>query len=174
MDTTRTLCAVLLNPPIKSEPDTITHRNVRVLSTVLGCHRVTMVNLIKIPTKDLPSINNIRLSVADLDASRRDISMALSQACELVIGWGLGGLNAATKLRLREQTSWLYEELRHTSLERVWTIHGAPRHPSRWHQYVGSSKRRFEGSTFAERLEKAAEALPINSDATARAFLASF
>lgn len=145
---------MLLNPPLRDGIG-VTERNVEWAANVLGYCEFRMVNLIDVPTKDLPALNARGRELAPWLASRPVLEEALGSAEALVAGWGVGGLTGKTRANQRDQIGWLCRsaiELGHRS---AWVVGNGPRHPSRWRQYVGPQKGRVSGGTWSERLSNA-------------------
>ena len=146
--------AILLNPPRGRElQETTTHRAVAAAAGVLGSRIVRH-----------------RQPLADRDArppghqSRGDRSSSLAclpsitmehrlrDAGSIVAGWGMGGISGPARRHYRAQVNWLLELFYSQGHMDVWTVGGAPRHPSRWRQFTGPSRGHAVGDTFEERL----------------------
>jgi hypothetical protein len=121
---------------------------------LFGCAELVVANLLNTPTKDAPELNRRMLTEVEVEASRAELALAIGRADEVLLAWGTGGMTGDVRSALRRQVAWLYGALVARGIERVWTVTGRPRHPSRWRQYVGPEKRRVEGGCFEERLEK--------------------
>lgn len=151
---TRTLCAVLLNPPLRPAHDTISHRNLLVALPMTGCQQLSLANLVDLPTKDQSQLATLTLREPDLARSRRSLAELISSADEVLFAWGTGRLTGETGRHLKAQVRWVRSHALGCGVRRVWMVAGTPRHPSRWRQYVGPEKGRVAGSTFEERLAK--------------------
>lgn len=160
----RTLCAILLNPALREQRGTTTYRNVTAALPLFGCEELVVANLLNTPTKDAPELNRRTPTQAELEGSRAELALAVKLADEVLLAWGTGGMTGEMRLALRRQVSWLYGRLVAEGVERVWTVTGRPRHPSRWRQYVGPEKRRVEGDCFEDRLQKVLVALELNTE----------
>ncbi|WP_283137530.1 DUF1643 domain-containing protein [Rhizohabitans arisaemae] len=150
----RRLCAILLNPALRSMATTITYRNVEAALQLVSCTELALTNLLDLATKDAPELNRSTISNQGIEAARDQISQALLGADEVLLAWGTGGMTGPVRTVLRAQTEWLFDALKERRIGHVWTITDKPRHPSRWRQYVGPEKQRVTGDTFEERLSK--------------------
>lgn len=140
----------------------------------MSCERLAIANLLNTPSKDAPELNRRVLRESEVIESRLQLSIALSQADEVLLGWGMGGMTGPVRLALRLQVQWLNEMLRAEGFEGVWTIAGRPRHPSRWRQYVGPEKRRVEGDCFEDRLRNVLVRVPLRAAEGRRLFDEAF
>lgn len=145
------LVAILLNRPPTSGV-TVTERNVQALAEGMGMKEVAIVNLTLISTKDLPALNQAASAPEPWVQARVGIADALDTADEVVFGWGLGGFVGSTARLVREQVAWVVEMTMRTGHEEVCTVGTGPRHPSRWHQYVGPEHGRSLAPTVQQRL----------------------
>ncbi|MER5870816.1 DUF1643 domain-containing protein [Streptomyces sp. NPDC002044] len=150
----RTLCAVLLNPALKPPTETITFRNLTSALPLTGCDRLQLANLLDTPTKDQKELSRRDITKNDAGRSRLLLQQAVDEADEVLFAWGSGPTPGVVGATLREQEAWLRQYLQVSGIPRIWMIAGAPRHPSRWRQYVGPEKQRVHGATFEERLAK--------------------
>jgi len=144
----------LLNPALKSVENTITFRNVRSALPLVDFHRVAIAILLNVPTKDAAELNRAVIGELEVVDAQAVLALLLEQADEVIVAWGVGGMSGPVRLSLQRQTKWLFEALGQSGIDRVWTVSGKPRHPSRWRQYVGPEKRRVSGSCFEERLSR--------------------
>lgn len=146
------LVAVLLNPVPHSRP-TITMRNVEVAKTVVGADTVMVVNLHGEPTRDLPELAAVAHSRDGWRAERGRLKRALANAEHLLFAWGLGGLSGPARHHFLEQVSWTIDTAVAVGHTAAFMLDGAPRHPSRWRQYLGPENGRHAAlATFEERL----------------------
>lgn len=150
----RMLCAILLNPPLRPEADTISHRNLLAALPLTGCTELRLVNLIDLQTKDQTQLASLVVTEPDLERSRQQLSAAIEGADEILFAWGTGRITGGVGKLLKEQAAWVRARVNARGLSKVWMVAGTPRHPSRWRQFVGPEKRRVEGSSFEERLGK--------------------
>jgi hypothetical protein len=158
----RVLCAILLNPPLRPARKTITYRNVTAALSTTGCQRLSLTNLLAVPSKDLPSLNKIKISEQEIAASREALRQAIMHGDEVLVAWGMGGATGALRQLLSSQVTYVREILHERELHSVWALEGRPRHPSRWRQYLGPQKNRVHGNSFQDRLNQALVPLQIN------------
>ena len=145
----RTLGALLLNPPLGN--GVVSTGRVAVVAQLLACDTFQIANIFSIPTKSLSEVNVVGRSEDGWLAARPAILELLSRADKIVIGWGIGGLSGPARLNLKAQSAWIAENLRTRGLT-CWSVSSAPRHPSRWHQYVSDRHGRAGSGPFDERL----------------------
>lgn len=146
------LSAILLNPPLRPSEETISYQNVSAALPVTGCHRLCLANLLLVPSKDLPSLNKITVSEEVVVASRDALRKAIAESDEVLLAWGMGGVNGALRHVLNRQVGFVGSLLLERGIGRVWTLAGMPRHPSRWRQYLGPQRNRVSGHSFHDRL----------------------
>jgi hypothetical protein len=150
----RTLCAVLLNPPLRPAVETVSHRNLIAALPLTGCTELRLTNLIDLQSKDQIQLASIPVTEQDIQRSRQRLSSAVEGADEILFAWGSSRVLGATGKIVKEQAAWLHTHLNSRRFPRVWMVAGAPRHPSRWRQFVGPEKQRVQGGSFEERLAK--------------------
>ncbi|MEV4383433.1 DUF1643 domain-containing protein [Streptosporangium sp. NPDC049644] len=160
--TDRVLCAILLNPPLRPAERTITYRNVTAALSTTGCQQLSLTNLLAVPSKDLPSLNRIKISEQEIAASREALRQAIMYGDEVLVAWGMGGATGALKQLLNSQVTYVREVLHERGIHSVWALQGRPRHPSRWRQYLGPQKNRVSGDSFQDRLNQALVPLQLN------------
>lgn len=148
----RTLCAILLNPALRSAEVTISSRNLAAVLPHLNCSRLRLANLLDVPSKDQAQLGATEVSHQAISRSRDLMSEAISYADEILFAWGSSWPSGPNRTVLREQEAWLCQHLDQLGIRRVWLVASQPRHPSRWRQYVGPEKRRVTGATFEERI----------------------
>ncbi|MFC3982715.1 DUF1643 domain-containing protein [Streptosporangium jomthongense] len=151
----RVLCAILLNPPLRPAEETVTYRNVTAALSITGCQSLSLVNLLAVPSKDLPSLNQTPISAREIVISREKLRKSITHSDEVLVAWGMGGGTGMLRQLLKDQVTYVREVLREQGVRSVWTLEGKPRHPSRWHQYLGPQKNRVPGSSFQDRLNRA-------------------
>ena len=148
------LVAILLNPK-DSSGITTTYRNIQVASQVLKVTSFEIVNLVSLPTKDLPVLNQLASDPNDWISARGDLRRGIKQGDLVLSAWGLGGFSGQSKVNFQDQKSWLRTYLQSIGVDCVLTIGGRPRHPSRWRQYLGPQRGLYKQATFELRLEAA-------------------
>ena len=156
------LCAVLLNPPLGSSPDTVTVRNAAVASHVLGASEWVIGNLVDRPTRDLPELNEVGVAQEMWVTSRPLLGEEMATADALLFGWGVGGFTLSARSHFQRQVLWVLDEARRMGLTSGWTLGGLPRHPSRWRQYLGPQRNLFDGGSFEDRLRRALVPTPLD------------
>ncbi|MFJ8745312.1 DUF1643 domain-containing protein [Embleya sp. NPDC127516] len=150
----RTLCAILLNPPLRPAVETISHRNLLAALPLTGCTKLRLANLIDLQSKDQTQLASLVVTEPDLERSRQQLSVAIEGADEILFAWGAGRITGVVGKLLKEQAAWVRAHVDNRGLSKVWMVAGTPRHPSRWRQFVGPEKGRVEGRSFEERLAK--------------------
>lgn len=149
---TNRLGAILLNPPTTSGLPT--QRHLAAAAQLFECGAVDVANMYPLPTRsviELDAVASDRQSWLDARSAIIEITRT-SQF--LIAGWGLGGgLTGSTRENMQEQRAWFCALLA-SSGTKVWMVGGAPRHPSRWHQYVSDKHGRTSGGSLAERLRQ--------------------
>lgn len=119
-------------------------------ASVLGYDEVVVTNLCAVATPSLVQLNGLRFEA--WESARADLEVAVRSGAGLLAGWGVGGLSGDARQWLHSQVEWLIGCAETGGLRSFWTVGGAPRHPSRWHQYVSDKHGRTRGGTFEERL----------------------
>ncbi|WP_456846869.1 hypothetical protein [Cellulomonas sp. P5_C6] len=153
------LTAVLLNPPAVTTG--IRTRNaVAKAGLVLGYSTIEVVNLCSAATPSVVELNRTQRLDGWLDA-RPALVGSLRTASGVLAAWGVAGMTGAARLARDDQVAWLYDELLKAGIDRVWTVGGEPRHPSRWHQFVSDKYGRTSGGCFEQRLSEVLVATPI-------------
>ncbi|MFG2822616.1 DUF1643 domain-containing protein [Kitasatospora sp. NPDC048365] len=149
---TGALCAVLLNPPLRTSEETVSFRNLKAALPLFNCTALRIVNLVDIATRDQIELQQVEIAKSDILRSRGLICDAIEEADDVLLAWGSSRISGEVGRLLRDQADWVRAHLRAGPTRRVWTTAGKPRHPSRWRQYVGPQKQRATGSSFEERL----------------------
>ena len=153
----------------------MTYRNVQSAVPMVGCDQLVIANLLQPPTRNAPALNAHPITEAELAESRQALCEALRTADEVFLAWGTGsGMTGAIRRALQSQVRLLEDRLGEQGVARVWTIAGAPRHPSRWRQYVGPEKRRVEGDGFEDRLRKTLRPIAFDSERARLLFACAF
>lgn len=153
------LVVVLMNPPSESSGSR-TRNAVAVAGALLGHTHVRIVNLCRLPTKSVVEL--AASSLSDWNRARPDIVEAFGQPNAVLTAWGVSPLRGAAQRHFESQVRWLCRVGLETGLDRVWTVGGRPRHPSRWHQFVADKHGRTEGGNFPERLNQVLEQIPLH------------
>ncbi|MER5766054.1 DUF1643 domain-containing protein, partial [Streptomyces sp. NPDC002082] len=156
----RRICAVLLNPST-SGGATVSAANVERVAARLGYGRLEIANLLKIATKESKALVGLAEDPKLWLDSREALTRALSQADDLLFGWGHAPLAGAANRHKNAQTQWLLGEAQRLGHTQVWMMDGLPRHPSRWHQYVGPQRGLISGGDFASRAVSMLTLVPI-------------
>ena len=154
--------SILLNPP-RVGGGGVTRRSLNAACKALGATDVEIVNLVGIATRDLPGLNDAASEPTAWLAARRDLTSALVQADGLLFGWGLGGFRQPVRDLYRDQVRWMIEASLGAGHVTAWMMDGAPRHPSRWPQYLGPVRGRFLESTFEGRVASALRSEPLDA-----------
>ncbi|MCW2599496.1 MAG: hypothetical protein JWM02_1325 [Frankiales bacterium] len=150
-DPPRVLCAVLASPPLTSGGRT--RGALALAADLLGCDIVRIVNLLALPTRDLPEMSEVGAEGGAWEAGRPELLAGLQAGDALLAAWGVSALTGAARVHHRSQVAWLVDAAAEVGCDRVWTVGPQPRHPSRWHQYVSDRHRRTStAATTAERL----------------------
>lgn len=157
------LCAILLNPPLRSAVGTPTYKNLRSALAVTNCSDLEISNLIDIPSNGLDHLRNIQIGRDDIERAQEAMDISLSRSTEILFAWGASVLRGNHRKALGEQVLWACERVELLGIEAVWMVAGAPRHPSRWRQYLGPQKGRVEGSTFEDRLAQVLLKHPLDT-----------
>lgn len=156
----RLLVAVLLNPPEGEGKRTVTH--LQVVRDCLNCDVVQIVNLYPHATKDLAGLGRVAGDAKDWIEQRHVISMALRQADEVLLGWGVSLPTGAARAQMIAQVGWAIDELQTLGVV-PWVVGDGPRHPSRWHQYVSDRHGRTSGGPLAERIRDSVVQLELSA-----------
>ncbi|WP_373457891.1 DUF1643 domain-containing protein [Paeniglutamicibacter psychrophenolicus] len=144
------LLAVLLNPPLTSGVASLRH--VEAARLALACDSVLIANLFSEPTRSVEDINVIGKCPEGWTQSREQLLNALDSADVLMGAWGISGLTGEAARMRKSQVAWLAQSAMDQGFDKLWTVGGTPRHPSRWHQYVSDKYQRAVGETLELRL----------------------
>lgn len=159
-DGERKLVAVLLNPPASST-GTRSRNAVARAATTLGYDHAIMTNLCAVPTPSVVELNDIDRD--GWDHARGELETALTGASAVLAGWGVAGLTGDAAVWMSAQVEWLSDRAMASGIFGFWMVGGAPRHPSRWHQYVSDKYGRTTGGTFDERIAQVLIEVPLCS-----------
>ena len=154
------LGVILLNPSLRLE-ETITERNIRAACHGVGYDCFEIANLTLRATRDLTELNRVTSHDGPWLSARSSLTSVISASDALLFGWGLGGFTREARAAFQCQTNWVVETAIHHGHESSWLLCGAPRHPSRWRQYIGPQKARVPGSSFESRLASALVLTPL-------------
>lgn len=154
------LIAILLNPPLTTGAASLRH--VDAARQALICNSVTVVNLFSIPTRSVEDINALGKGEGGWHQARGPILSALRSADVLLGGWGISGLNGDAARMRKCQVAWFAKAAMDEGLDKIWTVGGAPRHPSRWHQYVSDKYQRASGNSLDQRLSSVLASAPLS------------
>lgn len=154
------LLAVLATPPVTSGVRTI--NRVRDAALVLGASAFSVVNLFSLPTRDVKELFECGADGHGWASARLRIREGLADADALLCAWGVSPLTGTARKHRLDQLRWLEAEAGVRGLDKAWTAGGAPRHPSRWHQYVSDVHGRVSGGTFQERLKQVLTEVPMS------------
>ena len=128
------LLAVLASPPLRTRGSRTLARLEQV-AEILGYEQVEIVNLISVPTDTVLDVTRVGCERAPWLASRSSIISGLVRASAALLGWGLTEPSGPARLHHRSQVEWLSRELAQRTIP-LWTVGGAPRHPSRWQRHT--------------------------------------
>lgn len=155
------LIAVLLNP-VRHNRVTVTERNTRLAAAELGFGSVEIVNLSSVPTRDISELSRLGSDPRGWQRSRPPLRRALQRGDSLLFAWGTTRLTGPARSHQRHQIEWLLQVAEVSGHRAALVLDGLPRHPSRWHQYVGPTHGRYTGDTLAERLAEALKEEPLS------------
>lgn len=79
----------------------------------MNCDVVQIVNLYPHATKDLVGLGRVAGDAKDWIEQRHVISMALRQADEVLLGWGVSLPTGAARAQMIAQVGWAIDELQH-------------------------------------------------------------
>jgi hypothetical protein len=128
------LCAVLASPPCTGGDRT--RKALSVAARLLGCEHTIIVNLLGVPTQDVPAMSVLGADAEPWLAARPALTAGLKRGDIVLAGWGVSSLTGAARQHQRDQVHWVAQEARALGHETAWAVGGRPHHPSRWHQYV--------------------------------------
>lgn len=154
------LVVVLMNPPSASSGRR-TRNAVLVAGALLGYANVRMVNLCRLPTKSVVELADSSLN--DWRRARPYLKQAIGNGSAILTAWGVSPLRGAAQQHFNSQVDWFCQEAQMKGMDRIWTVGGSPRHPSRWYQFVADKHGRTDGGTFPQRLNQVLEEISIYS-----------
>lgn len=154
------LVAILLNPPLTSGAASLRH--VEAARQALACESVVVGNLFSTPTRSVEDINAVGKSADGWNQAREQLFNAICDADLLLGAWGVSGLTGGAARMRKSQVAWLVRTAMDQGMEKLWTVGGTPRHPSRWHQYVSEKYQRAVGNSLDERLSSVLCSVPLS------------
>jgi len=144
------LGAILLNPPNGSGD--ATRRHLAAATRILGHDAFEIANLFPLATLSSGEVNELGSDWQTWVPAQAALRKTVGSSDEILLAWGIGEFNGATRQNFRRQKAWLLEELRCANVERIWLVDNETRHPSRWHQFVSDRHGRTIGGTFEQRI----------------------
>lgn len=156
------LLAVLLNPPSTSS-GARTIGAVRRATDVLGFGSYEVTNLFAESTPTVVELNGVVADEISWGLLRTRLAEQLRTMDGVLAAWGISGASGQMRHARDERAAWLLAEAELCGHDFVWTVGGAARHPSRWHQYVADRHGRTAGGSFDERLSQVLVATPTAS-----------
>ncbi len=154
------LLAVLLNPPASSS-GARSRRAAQRAAEVLGYDCCEIANLFAEPTATVVDLNLLGAGLGLWAPVRQRLSEQIRGAGGVLAAWGVAGASGTLRRERDLRGAWVAAEAGRVGHEQIWTVGGAPRHPSRWHQYVADRHGRTLGGTFEERLTQVLTATPL-------------
>jgi hypothetical protein len=128
------LLAILANAPASTSGDR-TRRRVVAAKDILGCKSASITNLFAVPTANVVDIATTCVGAAEWQAMRPAIAEGITRADAILLAWGCTEPSGPARAHHRAQVAWLTQIIKRAGLP-VWTVGGAPRHPSRWQRYT--------------------------------------
>lgn len=156
----RKLCAILLNPS-PNPTGTVSVRNVDAVASHLGYKQLHITNLVNIETRESKSLSSLAAEPGPWLDARPSISEAVRDADDILFAWGHSPLPGRANRHKNIQIQWILDEVRRVGHTVAWMMDGLPRHPSRWHQYVGPKRGLINGGDFAYRAATMLTRTPI-------------
>ena len=141
---------VLAAPPLTSGTRTL-NMTLRA-GTALGYGSVSIANLFALPMRNTGDLDVAGATGDGWAAARPALESLLLKSEVVFAAWGLGKCSGPARLHKRAQILWLVTEARRCGHTEVWTLAGEPRHPSRWHQYLGDQHGRAGAGGLEARL----------------------
>jgi hypothetical protein len=155
------LCVVLACPPTTNGVRTL--RMVGRVAEVMGYNEIRHVNLFSWASRDLRDLGRQGADAAGWLEARAPLARTLTQTDALLCAWGVVEPSGIARQHHRDQLNWFLTAARDLGFKTAMTIGGAPRHPSRWHQYVSDRHGRAGSGTTVDRLNRVLVSLPILS-----------
>lgn len=141
-----TLLVIGSNPPTTSGQRTLARAEQARL--VLGFGDFDVANLFSLPTYRSGGVALAGTSASGWMEARPTLSEALDKASAVLLAYGITKPSGTAAKHHVEQVTWLEEQISQRALP-VWSVGGAPRHPSRWHRYT---YRAYPGIAFPDAL----------------------
>ncbi|MEV8373632.1 DUF1643 domain-containing protein [Kribbella sp. NPDC056861] len=148
-----TVGAILLNP--SADPQgSVSVAMLRALRDHRGWAAVPVVNLVNTPSRDSRELSQLAGDSRVWEAARGPLEQAIRDCDELLLGWGVSPLAGAARPHQRAQVRWVLNHARAHGHTRAWMLAGAPRHPSRWRQFVGPQRGLIVGGSTIDRIDQ--------------------
>ncbi len=152
--------AVLLNPSLEPTAS-VSSLILEQLRRQRGWESVTITNLLDIPTRNSKELALIATSREPWLAARPALLDSLTDATDLIFGWGVSALSGQARLWQAEQVAWVLDQSRLLGHTDVWMAMGRPRHPSRWRQFVGPQRALVAGESTIDRIDRMLALHPV-------------
>ena len=153
------LLVLLACPPVTS--GNRTRNQVQRVSGILGATETRLANLFPLPARDVGSIADLGTDPELWRDARADIQEELKWSTDLLAAWGITRPTGLAGQHRDDQVSWLIDACMAVDRTSAWTVGGAPRHPSRWHQFVSDKHGRVTPGTAEERLKQVLALVPL-------------
>jgi hypothetical protein len=157
---TDSLLFVLLNPPAATT-GARTVRAVSVASDVLGYGTFEIANLCSLATRSVVELNALGTEAELWHEARAELQARMIDADAMVLAWGVAGLSGDARRNREAQVEWLRRTAADLGLDRLWTVGAAPRHPSRWHQFLSDRYGRVPSGNFADRIRSGLQEVEV-------------
>jgi hypothetical protein len=142
----RTLLVIGSNPAITSGQRTI--GRAELARQMLHFDHVELENLFSVSTYRTGGVSLAGTSECGWQEARPRLLAALDRADAVLMAYGLAKPSGAAALHFVQQVAWVQQQIAERGLP-VWSVGGAPRHPSRWQRYT---YREHPGVPFPEAL----------------------
>jgi hypothetical protein len=129
----RTLLVVGSNPPTTSGQRTL--GRAELARVALGFEHVELENLFSRPTYRTGGVSLAGITDVGWQEARPLLLAALDRAAAVLMAYGTTKPSGAAAQHFAEQVIWIERQASERGLD-VWTVGGAPRHPSRWQRYT--------------------------------------
>lgn len=117
---------------------------------ILNANHVSTANLIKVPTRTVLEVSEVGSLSDPWQQARGSLASCISECDQILLAWGVTSPNGPARGWFREQVEWVHMRIALAGIP-VWTVGGAPRHPSRWQRYTS---REYPLLAFSEALAK--------------------
>lgn len=152
-DAPPTVSAVLLNP--SADPQgSVSMAVLHALRDHRGWAAVPVVNLVTMPSRNSRELSRLAEDPETWEAARAPLERAIRHCDELLLAWGVSLLAGAARPNQMAQIRWVLEQAREHGHNSAWMLGGAPRHPSRWRQFVGPQRGLIVGGTTIQRISR--------------------